>query len=318
MGDDKGRWDIGSMPRLDGKTIIITGANSGIGEQLTSTLSSMGAHVVMAVRDLRKGETVAASIRQEMGDATVEVMKLDLSDLGSVGDFITAFKLEHDSLDVLINNAGVMVPPYTLTEQGYELQWGVNHLGHFALTGLLIDHLINTPGSRVVTQTSMAHWNGDINFDDINSERGYKPWKAYQQSKLANLLFATGLQERLSSLGLGDPISLASHPGISNTSLFRHGRMMKVLTFPLMQGSGRGSLPALRAATDPGARGGQLYGPSGMTEFKGFPVLVEPRKKGRDMRLGDRLWELSEEMTGVRFSSHMRAAVCDEGSCGIR
>ena len=309
-------WDVGCMPRMDGKIAIVTGGSSGIGRVIVRTLAAMGAEVVMAVRDVHKGDEIAEGIRSELKDATVGVMKLDLSDMGSVGDFITSFKIEHDSLDLLINNAGVMVPPYSLTSQGYELQWGVNHLGHFALTGLLIDHLIGTPGSRIVTQTSMAHWSGDINFDDINSEVRYKPWKAYQQSKLANLLFTLELQRRLDDLGLRDPISLASHPGISKTPLFRHESLLTYLALrPLMQNAGRGALTALRAATDPDVRGGELYGPSGITEFKGFPVKVNPRNRGNDKELAGRVWALSEEMTSVRFEKHLRAGLCSDCGC---
>lgn len=312
------RWDIGSMPRMDGRNIIVTGATSGIGRQLVTTLSAMGAHVIMAARDMNKAKEVAEGIQDEMGNASLEQIPLDLADLGSVGDFVTSFKMEHDSLDVLINNAGVMIPPFSRTAQGYELQWGVNHLGHFALTGLLIDHLIDTLGSRVVTQTSMAHWGGDIDFSDINSEREYRPWKAYQQSKLANLLFARGLQRRLEELSIGSPVSIASHPGVSNTHLFRHRPLMRLLLRPLMQGPGRGALPALRAATDTDVEGGELYGPSGLTEFKGFPVRVLPRNRGNDDELADRVWGLSEEMTGVRFMSHIRSAVCNDGGCTRR
>jgi len=304
------------MPRMDGKVAIVTGGNSGIGRVIVRTLSAMGAEVIMAVRDVHKGDDFAEEIRSEVKDANVEVMKMDLSDLGSVGDFITSFKIEHESLDLLINNAGVMVPPYSLTAQGYELQWGVNHLGHFALTGLLIDHLISTPGSRVVTQTSMAHWNGDIDMGDINSELRYKPWKAYQQSKLANILFALELQRRLDLLGLEGPISVASHPGISKTPLFRHERLITYLALrPLMQNAGRGALTALRAATDPDVQGGDLYGPSGLKEFKGFPVKVDPRNRANDSKLAEEVWNLSEKMTGVRFESHLQAAVGTDCGC---
>lgn len=304
------------MPRMDGRVAIVTGGSSGIGRIIVRTLSAMGAEVVMAVRDVHKGDEFAEEIRKEVKDAKVEVMKLDLADLGSVGDFTTSFKIEYERLDLLINNAGVMVPPYSLTAQGHELQWGVNHLGHFALTGLLIDHLINTPGSRVVTQTSMAHWGGDVNFDDINSEVRYRPWKAYQQSKLANILFSLELQRRLERLGLENPISVASHPGISKTPLFRHESLLTYIALrPLMQNAGRGALPALRAASDPDVRGGELYGPSGLTEFKGFPVKVDPRNKGNDLELAERVWDISEEMTGVRFERHLRAGACSDCGC---
>ena len=311
-------WDVGSMPRMDGRTALVTGASSGIGLQLTRTLSAMGAHVVMAVRDAEKGEALAEEMRSQR-PASLEVMRLDLSDLDSVNEFITTFKIAHGSLDLLINNAGVMVPPYSRSAQGHELQWAVNHLGHFALTGMLIDILADTPGSRAVTQTSMAHWGGSIDFDDINSVNGYRPWKAYQQSKLANILFARGLDRRLRALGFRSPVSLASHPGVADTPLFKHEKRATYWGLkPFMQDAGRAALPALRAATDPDAQGGELYGPSGFMEFKGFPARVSPRNKGSDDELGDRVWELSEEMTGVAFQRQLEGLICDDGGCARR
>ncbi len=306
-------WDLDAAPRIDGSTAIVTGAASGLGAHITKMLCMKGAHVVMADIDVDQAKVQANEIRSSVQGALLQVIEIDLGDLHSIKRFSDRFISERASLDLLINNAGIMTPPYGRTKQGHESQWGVNHLGHFALTGHLLSTLINTPGSRIITQSSIVHRGGTINFQDINSERAYGPWKAYKQSKLATLLFSRELQRRLDLKGIDAPKSVACHPGLVDTPLYRNGQMMRKGLKPFMHGIGPGVMPALRAALDPEVRGGDFYGPDGWMEFKGGAVLVEPHKRGRDMDLANRVWMMSEKMTGMDLTALLEGAAPRNG-----
>jgi NAD(P)-dependent dehydrogenase (short-subunit alcohol dehydrogenase family) len=293
------------IPSQQGRTALITGANSGIGLETARSLAAAGARVIMACRNTAKAETAAASIRAEAPNATLEVTELDLASLDSVRAF--AERLPGERLDLLINNAGVMVPPYTKTADRFELQLATNHLGHFALTGLLMDRLLETPGSRVVNVSSTAHKIGRIDFEDLQSERSYKRWRAYGQSKLANLLFTFELDRRLRATG-SDVLSVAAHPGYSATNLqfaatpSRIERIGSVvLNRVVAQNAERGALPTLYAATAD-VPGGSFVGPDGFQEMRGRPKLVTPARAARDEQVAERLWEVSEELTGVHFA----------------
>jgi len=293
------------IPDQHGRIAVITGANSGIGLETASELASAGARVVMACRDTAKGEAAAATIRGNVPGAELEVAQLDLAALDSVRAFAEAYP--HERLDLLINNAGVMASPYTRTVDGFELQLATNHLGHFALTGLLLDSLRATPGARVVTVSSTAHKFGHINFDDLQSERSYRRWRAYGQSKLANLLFAFELDRRLRASS-ADVLSVAAHPGYSATNLqfaatpSRIERLGSVvLNRVYAQSAERGALPTLYAATAD-IPGGSFVGPDGFQEMRGAPTLVKPTRAARDPETARRLWEVSEELTDVHFT----------------
>jgi len=298
--------NIGDQTR---RTFLVTGANSGIGLETARALAQHGATVLLGVRNLTKGAAAADRIQRTGAPGAVATVHLDLADLSSVAAAAKAVAAEHDRLDGLINNAGVMIPPYGKTADGFETQFGVNHLGHFALTGHLLPQLLATPGSRVVTVSSSGHRGGRINFEDLNAEVGYSPGAAYGQSKLANLLFTFELQRRLAQAG-ADTIAVAAHPGAAATSLFRQrpGGITSVLltvTEPLLpivaQSAARGALPTLRAATDPDVRGGEYYGPSGFAETRGTPVQVQAAEVAYDAELAARLWRASEELTGVGY-----------------
>ncbi len=296
---------MNEIPDQHGRIAVITGANSGIGLEAARELARAGAHVIMACRDTGKGEAAAATIRETVPDAELDVAQLDLAALGSVRAF--AERYPHDRLDLLINNAGVMVPPYTTTVDGFELQFATNHLGHFALTGLLLDRLRATPGARVGTVSSTAHKIGHIDFDDLQSERAYRRWRAYGQSKLANLLFMFELDRRLRASD-ADVLSVAAHPGYSATNLqfaatpSRIERLGSVvLNRVVAQSAERGALPTLYAATAD-IPGGSFVGPDGFQEMRGAPTLVKPTRAARDPETARRLWEVSEELTGVHFA----------------
>lgn len=292
-------------PSQKGRTALITGANSGIGLEAARSLAAAGARVIMACRNITKGKAAAASIRAETPDAALTVAELDLASLDSVRAF--AESLPDERLDLLINNAGVMVPPYTKTADGFELQLATNHLGHFALTGLLLERLMGAPGSRVVNISSTAHKIGRIDFEDLQSERSYHRWRAYGQSKLANLLFTFELDRRLRATG-SDVLSVAAHPGYSATNLqfaatpSRVERIGSVvLNRVVAQNAQSGALPTLYAATAD-IPGGSFVGPDGFQEMRGKPTLVTPTKAARDEQVAARLWDVSEELTGVRFA----------------
>ncbi len=282
------------LPDLAGRTVIVTGANSGIGRAAAAALAGAGAHVVLAVRSTDKGERAAA----QMGGDT-EVRALDLASLASVREFASAWEGE---IDVLINNAGVMVPPLGRTADGFELQFGTNHLGHFALTNLLLPQI----AGRVVTISSTAHRMGHIDFDDLNWERRkYRAWSAYGQSKLANMLFTSELQRRLTAAG-SEVIATAAHPGYASTNLqFHSGRrswdlLMGLGNRVLAQSEEGGALPTLYAAFAP-VPGDSFAGPGGFMEQRGAPKLVQRTRAARDTGTARRLWEVSEELTGVPF-----------------
>ncbi|MEA2226244.1 MAG: hypothetical protein QOE67_1526 [Solirubrobacteraceae bacterium] len=300
-----------ALPDQRGRTAVITGANSGIGLEAARELARAGAHVVMACRDTTKGDAAADAIRKELPSAELEVAALDLASLDSVRAF--AGRYPHERLDLLINNAGVMAPPYTKTIDGFELQFATNHLGHFALTGLLLDKLLATPHARVVTVSSTAHKMGRIYFEDLQSERSYRRWGAYGQSKLANLLFCFELDRRLQATD-ADLLSVAAHPGYSATNLqfaatpSRIERLASVvLNRVYAQSAERGAAPTLYAATAD-IPGGSFVGPDGFQEMRGEPRIVKSTRAARDPETALRLWALSEQLTGVRFSPVARAA----------
>lgn len=291
--------------QLTGKIAIVTGGNSGIGLEAAKVFAERGARVVLAVRNIEKGKAAQEEIMKEYPSSQIDVLKLDLADLSAVRSFADAFKSQFDSLDLLINNAGVMTPPLSKTKDGFELQFGGNHLGHFALTGLLLPLLKKTPGSRVVTISSLAHKGASIDFDNLDGSKGYKAMKFYGQSKLANLLFAQELDKRLKQHGL--PVkSFACHPGISATNLFKFGnrdapKLLKSLANRLLQPPAMGALPTIYAATESSLRGGEYIGPDGKGQRKGYPALDTPHSSANDEAVSRKLWEVSEQLTGVTF-----------------
>jgi NAD(P)-dependent dehydrogenase (short-subunit alcohol dehydrogenase family) len=293
-------WSAERLPEQSGRIAIVTGANSGIGFETARVLAEKGATVNMACRNLAKANPKADEIRERHPGAKVEVMQLDLADLESVRSFADAFRAKYDRLDLLINNAGVMVPPYGKTAQGFETQFGINHLGHFALTGALLDLLTDTPGSRVVNVSSMAHRIGKIDFSNLNWDKGYNAQAAYGQSKLANLLFTYELQRRLKKAGK-DTLSVAAHPGWTETNLQQHSSSFMFLNKFFAQDALMGALPTLYAAAEPDVHGAQYYGPSGFLEMNGPPKRVKSNKRSHDQNVAERLWHISEDLTGVRF-----------------
>ena len=308
---DSLKWTARDIPDLTGRTSIVTGANSGLGFHTTRGLAGHGAAVTMAVRDTAKGETAAAQIRAELPSADITVARLDLADLASVRDFATAWSAEHpDGLDLLINNAGVMAIPKRSTADGFEMQFGTNHLGHFALTGLLLPALVAQPRSRVVTVSSGAHRLGRMNFDDLMGDKSYRAWRTYGQSKLSNLLFTSELQRRLDANGV--PIlALAAHPGYASTNLQAVGPDMSgrswmkapidLATKVLAQSAEMGALPTLFAATAPGLPGNSYVGPDGFMEQRGHPRLVDRSAAAKNRDDAKRLWEVSETLTSVHY-----------------
>ncbi|OKH70957.1 short-chain dehydrogenase [Mycobacterium sp. SWH-M1] len=300
------KWTASDVPDQSGRVAVVTGANSGIGYEAALVLAGRGARVVLAVRDLAKGNQAADRIRQAHAGAQVEVQELDLTSLASVRAAAEALRTAHPTIDLLLDNAGVMYPPKQVTADGFELQFGTNHLGHFALTGLLLDHLLSVEGSRVVVVASIAHnIQADIHFDDLQWEHSYNRVAAYGQSKLANLMFTYELQRRLAAAG-AKTIAVAAHPGISNTELMRHVPGSGLPGFSALAGlvtnsPAVGALATLRAATDPQVRGGEYYGPSGFRELVGHPVLVQSTRKSHDVAIQQRLWAVSEELTGVSY-----------------
>lgn len=303
--DSHGRWTTTGVPDQTGRIAVVTGSNTGIGYHAAAALAGRGAHVVLAVRDLDKGNDAVARILAASRGADVAVQQLDLSSLDSVRAAAEALRSAYPRIDLLINNAGVMYTPKQTTADGFELQFGTNHLGHFALTGLLLDRMF-VEGARVVTVSSNAHrFRAAIHFDDLHWERRYNRFAAYGQAKLANLLFTYELQRRLAE-NSRPTIAVAAHPGASNTELTRNlpaiVRPAERLMAPLIsQRPEMGALPTLRAATDPTVASGQYYGPDGLGQQRGHPKLVESSKQSHNAELQHRLWQVSEELTGVSF-----------------
>lgn len=306
-------WSAADIPDQSGRLAVVTGANSGLGRSTAWDLARAGATVIVACRNTSKGEEAAARIKQDVPDADLRIEQLDLADLDSVRAF--ADGLSEDRLDLLINNAGVMAPPRQLTKDGFESQFGTNHLGHFALTGRLMPKLLAAPEPRVVTLSSGAHRIGRINFDDLQGERRYIAWLAYGQSKLANLMFALELQRRATEAGT-ELKSMAAHPGYSATNLPFAGpghwyeRVGGAIgNFVIAQSSKMGALPTLYAATVPDLPGGTFVGPDGFMEQRGYPKVVTGAGKAYDEGAQRRLWEVSEELTGVQYAFSAHATV---------
>lgn len=297
-------WNTTDIPDQSGRVAIVTGANTGLGLETAKALAAHGAHVVLAVRNAEKGQAAADAITAAHSNADIRLQSLDLSALESIRRASDELKSRYDKIDLLINNAGVMWTEKSTTADGFELQFGTNHLGHYAFTGLLLDHLLPVEGSRVVTVSSIGHRiRAAIHFDDLQWERNYDRVAAYGQSKLANLLFTYELQRRLAGTNTA---ALAAHPGGSNTELARNSPLwvravFNVVAPLLVQGADMGALPTLRAATDPAALGGQYYGPDGFMEQRGNPKVVASSEQSYDLDLQRRLWSVSEELTDVVF-----------------
>jgi NAD(P)-dependent dehydrogenase (short-subunit alcohol dehydrogenase family) len=300
------KWTAEQIPDQQGRTAIVTGANSGLGLIVARELAGAGAHVIIASRDTGKAATALGLIRAAHPAANVEVGQLDLANLGSVRAFAQHFLAGHDRLDLLVNNAGIMAAPRSRTADGFELQFGTNHLGHFALTGLLMPAFNQRVGTRVVTVSSNNHKAGQMRLDDLQGEQHYSRWGAYAQSKLANLLFMLELDRRLKAAGL-PMISVAAHPGYSATNLQLSGPplqeriFLRIANRLIAQSAEIGALPILFAATYPDLAGGSYVGPDGPGEMRGYPTLVQPSDRAKDAELADRLWQISERLTGVRY-----------------
>jgi len=305
-------WTAEQMPDLSGKTFVITGSNGGLGYEAALELARKRAHVVLACRNPDKSRTALESISSAHPGASVEAMELDLADLASVRAFAKTFLDKHGSLNVLCNNAGVMALPLRRTADGFEMQFGTNHLGHFALTCLLLERLLASGGARIVTMSSTMHRTGKMHFDDLQWERRYSRWGAYGQSKLANLLFTFELQRRLERRGMG-PISVACHPGYAATNLQTTGprmagsklmeRVSSLANRLFSQSAAMGALPMLYAATSPEVNGGDYIGPDGFGENRGHPKKVGSSRRSRDEAAAARLWQVSEALTGVRYEA---------------
>ncbi|MFT4754902.1 MAG: NAD(P)-dependent dehydrogenase (short-subunit alcohol dehydrogenase family) [Salibacteraceae bacterium] len=294
-------WDSRHIPDQKGKTIVITGASSGLGKEATKVLAAKNAKVIMAVRNPNKAQAIAAQIISEVKGAQIEIKVLDLTSLASIQEFADTLMKEVSILDVLINNAGIMMCPFSKTKDGLEIQMATNHFGHFALTGLLMPLLKRTKDSRIVVTSSIAHKTGNINFEDINwKSRKYDTNKAYCDSKLANLYFMHELVERLKS-DSESPIVTCAHPGWTKTSLDRHSSIASFLGNIVAQKVDMGTLPSLRAATDMEAHTGDYFGPKGILEMRGYPVLVSSNEMANNKENAKKLWALSEELTGVRY-----------------
>ena len=297
-------WTTEDIPDQSGRVAVITGANTGLGLETARALAGRGASVVLAVRSVDKGQEGVDNIRADHPDADVTVQQLDLASLESIGSAATEIKERLDRIDLLINNAGVMYTPRQQTADGFEMQFGTNHLGHFAWTGLLTDRLLEVDGSRIVTVSSVGHRiRSKIDFDDLQAERRYNRVAAYGRSKLANLLFTYELQRRLSEASAATA-ALAAHPGVSDTELARHipgASFLRPVFAWTTQNAAMGALPTLRAATDTDAKGGQYFGPDGLMESRGHPVVVESSAQSHDETTQQRLWAASEELTGVTY-----------------
>lgn len=304
-------WGYADIPDLSGRTVVVTGANSGLGYVATEAFVRRGADVVMACRSTDRGREAADGTRNPDAVGSLTVMELDLGDLASVRSFATAYDREFDDLHLLCNNAGVMATPHRTTADGFELQFGVNHLGHFALTGLLLDSLQRTAGeTRVVTHSSAMHERGQIDFEDLKHERSYDKWDAYAQSKLANALFGFELDRRLTAAG-SSVKSVVCHPGYADTNLQRRGPemagsrlrllAMKAANAVVGQSAEQGALPLLYAATAESIDGGEYVGPGGLLSMRGAPEVQTSAPQARDEAAAERLWSVSAELTDVSY-----------------
>src|SRR5262252_83059 len=301
-----GQWTEADVPDQSGRTAVITGGNSGIGFEAARVLATRGARLILGCRDRGKAHDAVTRIRTAAPGTDVGVVPLDLASLESVRAAAGQIRSGCEGIDLLINNAGVMMPPYGVTADGFELQFGINHLGHFALTGLLLDRLAGRPGARVVTVSSNSHREGRINFDDLQSRHGYRRIAGYGQSKLANLMFTYELQRRLAAAG-NPAIAAAAHPGLTRTDLARYlSRVMTafyvLIERPLAQSAAMGALGTLRAATDQAVRGGDYYGPTRWRGERGCPGLIGSSELSHDQHAQRRLWRESERLTGVRYA----------------
>ena len=302
------RWTTEDIPDLTGRIAVVTGANSGIGLETARELARRGAHTILACRSAERGEGAITELRAEIPDAALDLMMLDLASLASIRRFTAEFTKARSHLDVLVNNAGIMAVPYSLTEDGFESQMGINHLGHFALTGRLLGELLNAPGARVVNVSSTAHRAGRMKIDNLLFENGgYSPFRAYCRSKLANLLFTFQLQRRFEQAGV-EARALSAHPGMATTNIGNHlsdNRTFNVTGFlssGIVQSASMGALPTLRAAVDPQARGGQYYGPRGFAGQRGYPGPVSSTAASRNAESASRLWKASVQLTGIDYS----------------
>lgn len=300
-------WTTADIPSLNGKTFLVTGANSGLGFGTSKELARKGAKVVMTARNMQKGEKAIAELKKEIPTADVDLMQLDLADLEQVKRFAHNFKKKYKQLDVLINNAGVMMPVERFeTKQGFEGQFGTNHLGHFVLTNELMNTLEATPDARIVVLSSLVAKmkDADIYWDDLQFEREYHKMKTYAQSKLANMMFAAELDKKLREQGQ-QTICVMAHPGYTATNLQQHmGLQGRIMNFLMAQKLDMGILPTLRAATDTKVKGGEYYGPAKMGNWRGYPVINEPNNIVNDRAATQRLWQVSEGLTGIDFSIH--------------
>jgi NAD(P)-dependent dehydrogenase (short-subunit alcohol dehydrogenase family) len=303
------KWTVDKISSQAGRVAVITGANSGIGYQAALELARHGAHVVMACRSAAKGQAALERLHREAPGCSAEVAELDMASLASIRKFATEFAARGIALDLLINNAGVMaLPKREVTVDGFERQFGTNHLGHFALTGLLIPALLKAAAPRVVTVSSLAHRNGKIDFENLQGEKKYVPWDAYNTSKLANLMFALELDRRARAAG-SVLVSVPVHPGVSMTSIFENGTgtkdpkaiIVKLLAPILFQSDEAGALPTLYGATSPDAKGGEYIGPDGFMGFKGSPTVEQPKPQALDKDVAAKLWAVSEQLTGVTY-----------------
>lgn len=305
------KWTEADMPKQSGRIAVVTGANSGLGYYTSLALARQGGRVIMACRNLVKGEEARQALMSFQPEAEPELWELDLSDLSSVRSFADKLLAVHGGPDLLINNAGVMALPYMKTRDGFEMQFGVNHLGHFALAALLFPGMKDKPEARIINVSSLAHHSGRIRFDDIHWAKGYSKWGAYGMSKLANLLFTSELNRKLRE-AKSTIITAAAHPGYADTSLVAKGMLMddskgiagfvNLANRFLAQSGEMGSLPSLYAATSPDVEAGAFYGPSGLLKMRGWPAREKPNSKRVTTELAVRLWELSEDLTGIKFT----------------
>jgi NAD(P)-dependent dehydrogenase (short-subunit alcohol dehydrogenase family) len=295
------KWTSDHIPDQTGRTVVVTGANSGIGYEMARALAHKNATVILACRNPDNGEAAVRQINQEYPQTQAQFIHLDLTDLSSIRRFSDDFTLHHDRLDILINNAGIMRTPFGKTADGFELQFGTNHLGHFALTGLLLSILDHTAQARVITMSSGGERFGKIDFENLNAEKAYDAAGAYSQSKIANLLFTYELQRRFEDANM-DALAAAAHPGWTVTNLQVHWPMLRILNPFIGQEPTMGSLPGLYAATGPDVKGGDYYGPNGWFELRGSPTKVQSSDLSHDRTIAARLWKVSEELTGVKYS----------------